>query len=186
VPNTPLGSTADISVDMVAPETPGTYKGTWQMQTPDGAAFGDQAYLMIVVPELPPRRLATGTIISEVGSRNGEGELRVENGLDLDAVAVLSRPDGTWMVAVYIQNHDNLTITQVQDGTYELYFTLGEDWDSQEARFTRRRSLSRFEDPFNFNTTATTHTVWSVTLHSVAGGTADTEPIPEGEFPDLK
>jgi len=130
--------------------------------------------------------VATGTVIHEVGSRNGEGELRIENGLDLDAVAVLSRIDGASVVAIYVLNHGNFTITGIQDGTYELYFTLGEDWDSERTRFTRRRSLSRFDDPFGFTTTATTYTAWTVTLHPVEGGTAETEPVPEDEFPDLK
>ena len=186
VPDTPLGSTADISVEMVAPDTPGTYKGTWQMQDHDGSHFGDQAYVMIVVPMPPPRRLATGTIIRQVGATNGSGRLTVDNGLDLDAVAVLSNLNGASMIAVYIQNNDSFAITGIQDGTYDLYFTLGEDWDSEQAKFTRRKSLSRFDDPFEFSTTGTTYTVWSITLHTVTGGTAGTEPVPEDEFPDLK
>ena len=49
VPETPLGSVADVSVLMFAPDTPGTYKGYWQMEAPDGTRFGDRFYLMIVV-----------------------------------------------------------------------------------------------------------------------------------------
>jgi SH3-like domain-containing protein len=137
-------------------------------------------------PTPPPRRLATGTVIRQAGALNGEGHLTVENGLDLDAVAVLSWPDARPMIAVYIQNHDQFTITGIPDGTYDLFFTLGEDWDSEQAKFTRRKSLSRFDEPFPFTTTATTYRVWSVTLHPVAGGTAETEPLSEEEFPDLK
>jgi hypothetical protein len=133
-----------------------------------------------------PRRLVTGTVIQKAGALNGKGHLTVENGLDLDAVAVLSWPDARPVVAVYIQNHDQFTITGIPDGTYDLFFTLGEDWDSEQAKFTRRKSLSRFDDPFPFTTTATTYRVWSVTLHPVAGGTAETEPLSEEEFPDLK
>lgn len=40
----------DISVDMVAPASPGTYKSYWRMQSPSGEFFGDQAYVRIVVP----------------------------------------------------------------------------------------------------------------------------------------
>ena len=130
--------------------------------------------------------MSTGTIIKQAGSTNGKGELGVENGLDLDAIAVLVRPDGAWALAVYIRNHDNFTITGIPDSTYDLYFTLGEDWDSEQAKFTRRTRLSRFEELFPFTTTATTYTVWSVTLHPVEGGGAETEAVPEDEFPDLK
>ncbi|MFZ5918570.1 MAG: NBR1-Ig-like domain-containing protein [Chloroflexota bacterium] len=54
VPETSLGSTADISVDMIAPNTPGAYKSTWQMQSPDGTPIADSAYVMIVVPAPTP------------------------------------------------------------------------------------------------------------------------------------
>jgi len=36
VPDTPLGSTIDISVEMVAPDADGSYQGYWQMQSPAG------------------------------------------------------------------------------------------------------------------------------------------------------
>jgi len=54
VPDTPLGSTADISVDMVAPDEPGTYQGFWQMQNPRGVRFGNRVFVMIVVPGPTP------------------------------------------------------------------------------------------------------------------------------------
>jgi len=186
VSTVPIAGTIDISVQMTAPGTPGTYMGTWQLQSPDGTRFGDQAYVSIVVPLLPPRQLKTGTIIRQAGARNGQGQLSIGNGLDLDAVAVLQRNDSAVLVAVYVRGQDSFTLTSIPDGTYELYFTLGEDWDSTEAKFTRRRNLSRFDDPFPFQTTATTYSTWSVTLHPVAGGTAGTESVPEGEFPDLR
>jgi len=40
----------DVSVDMVAPAAPGTYKSYWRLQAPDGEFFGDQAYVRITVP----------------------------------------------------------------------------------------------------------------------------------------
>jgi hypothetical protein len=125
---------------------------------------------------------------SDMFIRSGEGELTIENGLDLDAVAVLEVVKGFVVgdyIAVYIQSHDEFTITRITDGTYVLYFMLGEDWDSKLGEFTRRVSRSRFDDPFTFKTTLTQYTVWSVTLHPVAGGTGQTESVPEDQFPDL-
>jgi len=58
VPDTPLGSTADISVEMVAPDAPGTYKGFWQMQGPSGVPFGKRVYVEIAVPGPTPTPLA--------------------------------------------------------------------------------------------------------------------------------
>ncbi len=51
VPHTPPGETVDISVSMEAPGQPGTYKGYWHMQGPDGRRFGAQIYVLVVVPE---------------------------------------------------------------------------------------------------------------------------------------
>jgi hypothetical protein len=44
------GRIIDISVDMVSPMSPGTYRSYWRLQSPDGEFFGDQAYVRIVVP----------------------------------------------------------------------------------------------------------------------------------------
>lgn len=186
VPETPLGGSADLSVELVAPDASGPYQGKWQMQDADGTPIGESAYVAIQVPQPPPRRLTTGTVIREVGARNGLGELTIENGLDVDAVAVLTQQGSSWLFAVYVLNHGTHTVGGIPDGTYELYFTLGEDWDAETAQFTRKRSLSRFEDTFPYSTTDTTYAIWSVTLHAVAGGSASTEGVPEDTFPDLR
>ena len=51
VPPTAPGSNVDVSVDLVAPATPDTYRSTWQLQGPDGVRFGSQVFVQIVVPE---------------------------------------------------------------------------------------------------------------------------------------
>lgn len=50
VPSVALDSNTDISVNLVAPGTPGTYRSTWQLQSPTGVRFGSQIYVQIVVP----------------------------------------------------------------------------------------------------------------------------------------
>lgn len=141
-------------------------------------------------PTATPRTLATGTLIKEIMTRDGRGELAIDNGNDMNSVAVLTGIHGIRMLAVYVAAHSEFTVTGIPDGTYYLYFTLGEDWDSNSARFTRRVSFLQFEEPFDFVTTETETEVrwktWEVTLHPVIGGTADTEEVAEEEFPDLK
>lgn len=44
------GRMVDISVEMVAPDTPGTYRSYWRLRRPNGEFFGDQAYVRIIVP----------------------------------------------------------------------------------------------------------------------------------------
>lgn len=50
-PPTAAGSTADISVNLTAPTTPGTYRGDWRMQSDTGLMFGTKVFVQIVVPE---------------------------------------------------------------------------------------------------------------------------------------
>ncbi len=50
VPAVAKGATTDVSVEMTAPTTPGTYKSVWQLQAPNGQRFGNQIYVQIVVP----------------------------------------------------------------------------------------------------------------------------------------
>jgi hypothetical protein len=51
VPAVAPDSNTDVSVDLIAPATPGTYRSTWQLQSPEGVRFGSQIYVQIVVPE---------------------------------------------------------------------------------------------------------------------------------------
>lgn len=52
-------TSAQVSVDLVAPSTAGTYTGYWQMADDSGSLFGDSLYLTIIIAATP-----TGTITS--------------------------------------------------------------------------------------------------------------------------
>ena len=137
-------------------------------------------------PTSPPRRLSTGTFIKQTVPLDGDGELEIDNGTSLDAVAVFTTLTDQVVFAVYVQAQSKFTVSGIRDGTYKLFFMLGEDWDEKGARFTRKVRRAVFEDNFPYTTTETTATVWSVTLHPVVGGTAETEDINEAEFPPLR
>jgi hypothetical protein len=62
VPETPLGGTADVAVQMQAPTTPGTYRGYWQMRVPSGDWLGDRVYVQIVVPAPTPTPLTPSIV----------------------------------------------------------------------------------------------------------------------------
>lgn len=53
-PQVAVGATTDIAVDLVAPAAAGSYKGYWRMVDPNGAPFGERAYVLIVVPTPTP------------------------------------------------------------------------------------------------------------------------------------
>lgn len=145
--------------------------------------IADQEAILQVVE---PVRLNTGTFIVK-DLYGGKAKLTVENGLDLDAVVILSlteEPD-TSLVAVYIQADDSYTIKRIKGGTYILYFCLGKDWDESSNQFMTDASYKRFEDDIKFVSSSSRYSVVTVTLHPVAGGTAGTELLSEGEFPEL-
>jgi hypothetical protein len=48
--NVAPGSLYDVSVNLVAPATPGTYKGSWRMKNAEGQFFGSTPFVQIVVP----------------------------------------------------------------------------------------------------------------------------------------
>jgi polar amino acid transport system substrate-binding protein len=47
------GQTVDITVDLVAPLTPGVYQGFWSMRAPTGLLFGERIWVGVDVAELP-------------------------------------------------------------------------------------------------------------------------------------
>lgn len=46
------GSQKDLTVELTAPTTAGTYRGNWRMRTGAGAYFGDEIYVQIVVGDV--------------------------------------------------------------------------------------------------------------------------------------
>ncbi len=52
------GDETDLSVDLVAPSSAGTYRGNWRMTTGSGANFGDEVYVLIVVSGSTPTATA--------------------------------------------------------------------------------------------------------------------------------
>jgi hypothetical protein len=55
------GSTAVWQVQLVAPPAPGEHISIWQARSPDGALFGEQVYLWVVVATPMPSPTSRGT-----------------------------------------------------------------------------------------------------------------------------
>ncbi|MFI0787425.1 hypothetical protein ACH4Q6_17730 [Streptomyces lydicus] len=131
------------------------------------------------------RRLANGTLIRD-GSRGGLGRLTIRNGTGTDAVVTLTRGSRT-AFSVYVRQGSNATIRSVNSGSYTVYFTTGEDWNSARSSFTRGCSFEKFDDKATFRTVRVTggtqYTVLTFTLNKVIGGNATTSRVPPGEFP---
>ena len=55
------GSNADISLDLVAPVSPGTYTASWRIRASNGTIFGPELHVTIVVPQ-PPTNTVQPTV----------------------------------------------------------------------------------------------------------------------------
>ena len=65
IPLVTEGSNGDLSVDMTAPASPGTYTSAWRIRATDGTIFGPTLTVVIVVPEnatTTPNPTATSTV----------------------------------------------------------------------------------------------------------------------------
>lgn len=58
IPTTPPGSEANLSLDLKAPELPGTYSGDWKLKDSNGQPFGAKYWLQITVPGQAPRPIS--------------------------------------------------------------------------------------------------------------------------------
>jgi hypothetical protein len=153
------------------------------------AKGGAQGYRVdLAVPATPKeqnRRLANGQLVRQ-GSRTGRGELSIENTSDRDTLITLAlgkRP----ALSVYVRHGAKDKVSGIQDGSYQIYFTQGVDWDPKARAFTRECSFQRFDDSFKFTTkqtaTQTEWTTWTVTLEPATGGNAGVREVDPGDFP---
>lgn len=90
----------DVTVALVAPTAPGTYRSNWRMASPDGVSFGSQLYVQIVVPS---PATATPTLTPTVESSPPDlviTDLHVDTteprqGVPLNVVATLRNQGGS-------------------------------------------------------------------------------------------
>ncbi|MFC9230863.1 hypothetical protein ACFTZI_18200 [Streptomyces decoyicus] len=131
------------------------------------------------------RRLGNGAFVRD-GSRGGLGRLTVRNGTGTDAVVTLTRGSQT-AFSIYVRKGSDATVRSVNSGSYTVYFTTGEDWNSAKSSFTRQCSFEKFDDKANFRTVrvagGTQYTVLTFTLNKIIGGNASTSTVPPGDFP---
>lgn len=73
------GGEVDVSVSLVAPAEPGTYKAYWRFRTLEGLLFGPRLYVEIVVPEpITPTPPSSGLAIAIAGGREDAWLLTLE------------------------------------------------------------------------------------------------------------
>ncbi|MGP3960154.1 hypothetical protein ACTWPT_29520 [Nonomuraea sp. 3N208] len=112
----------------------------------------------------------------------GHGTLKIRNGTSKDGVVTLVR-GRTKAISIYVRARSTASIKDVRDGTYRIYFTTGYRFSTSKGRFTRGALYQRFNDRLKFTTTSTQTTIWTLTLHQVKGGNAQTSSVNPKDFP---
>ncbi|MDD3101928.1 MAG: hypothetical protein PHE59_02180 [Patescibacteria group bacterium] len=122
---------------------------------------------------------------------NGLGQLKIDNGTSLDAIAKLvDITTNKSILTVYIKANSTYDINKILDGNYKLFFNLGNDWSTEVKAFAVNSSYEVFKENFDFTTSEyregdyirTRYITFSVTLNPVIGGQAKTEEINAVEF----
>lgn len=135
-------------------------------------------------------RPETGTFVKDT-MRGGLGELTIINdNHKQDALAVLTNSDKAALIAVFIRSDESFTISGIADGTYDVYFKLGNKWDSNSAKFSEKGDHYRLDRPIVFETTQTLdgieYCAWTLALKNAvdnANMAARKVPVSESEFP---
>lgn len=143
------------------------------------------------VPNLPikialNRSLPENTVLVSPATEGG-GSLQVSNGTNHDAYIKLVEPrSGTLVAAFYVKLNSSFTLEQIPDGTYEVLFVLGEDWDSKAQSFTKSKSFTKFDKSLNFTTMQLSNEIhyraFRITLNPVSEGNTTTSRVSEKDF----
>lgn len=140
-----------------------------------------------VIPTKEPKdyiSLSNGKIFyRDTNNFWGDGELRINNGSDSDAILKLVNiATNKSVLTVYIKAKSVYDIAKISDGNYKVLFNLGNDWNDQLKAFNQNSSYEVFEENLDFITTNTKYSTFSITLNPVVGGDARTNDVKAEDF----
>lgn len=140
------------------------------------------------------KRPASGeVIVDRIRNDSYRGKLTVENGLTADAFIKILRDDRL-ILSFYVRGSQKSTIHNIPDGTYQIIYCTGFGWDRSKNDFSRDRKAKKHDSLFEYRTSVSNeysvdkliknykYTTWSITLHAVQHGNAETSEITEAEF----
>lgn len=143
-----------------------------------------------VLEEERPRvyhSLPTGTAFCEGAQTKGQGVLKIENGTSEDAVLRLcDEPTKRVVRCLFVKGHDSLRITGIRQGTYDLKYTTGLDWQAEARTFRWQPTYSQFGRHLVYSEEKIGDDIRyreiKVTLQPVIGGNVLAVPISREEF----
>ncbi len=125
-------------------------------------------------------------LFSDPSYLNGSGTLTISNGSGSDAVVKLITNSGRKVYSVYVSTNNKYSIENIDDDIYRVLFSFGDNWDSDQKKFTLNPRAQAFDDTFDFKTTYDGEyiksTIANITLNPVINGNARTNPIGPEEF----
>ena len=136
----------------------------------------------------PSRPNTGGSFVTS--TRNGHGQLSIENGTRQDAVVGLTPvgPTRSFEKAVYVRANDKYTVTGIREGLFVIRIMQGRDWSRAHRRFCTDATYSEFVESFAFEeiqrykSKTVEYTEWSITLQPIIGGTARTRNVDSTAF----
>jgi hypothetical protein len=135
-------------------------------------------------------RLNSGSVVvDKFQSTNAKGKLTLDNGLTEDAHAKLVW-NGVLVASFYVRGGEQFTFDHIPDGSYQLLYCTGFDWNPERRDFARGKSASRYDQPLDFatrrrsegNQIVISTDVLTLTLHKIINGNAKASSISLDEF----
>lgn len=129
---------------------------------------------------MPALRLKNGSVLSRKGG-GGPGVLVITNGNRREGVVKLVA--GGKRMSIYVAGGKTARVTDIPDGTFDVFFASGVSWDGKRNTFTRSCGFTRFERTMKFISSGGQYTQFTITLNAVKGGNAPSKQIDPDDFP---
>jgi hypothetical protein len=126
-------------------------------------------------------RLRNGQIlVDRRAGAAGDGVLKVRDQGTKDGVVLLAK-GGALVVSMAVNAGQSATLSGVPDGDYDLFYSVGRDWNGPLATFSRHCEFHRFTTPTSFSTSAvpggSAYTVQSIVLDTGTDGANPDSPV---------
>jgi hypothetical protein len=134
-------------------------------------------------------RLRNGQIlVDRRAGAAGDGVLKVRDQGTKDGVVLLAK-GGALVVSMAVNAGQSATLSGVPDGDYDLFYSVGRDWNGPLATFSRHCEFHRFTTPTSFSTSAvpggSAYTVQSIVLDTGTDGANPDSPVDPSAELDL-
>jgi len=97
-------------------------------------------------------RLQSCWLTNKLQNNGGKGKLTIKNSWSGDAVVKLISGDGALVAAFYVREDTDFTFEPIPDGSYDVLYCAGYNWDANGRTFRRRRQAARFSSKISFST----------------------------------